>query len=303
MRVTPNSTIRQVVSAVQDRYELLAEAQRRISTGKALGQPSDDPIRAGGILALTSQSSRGEQYLRNVTSVIQELRTTEGAVGQVGDLMSRVRSLAVRASNGALNDSDREAIARQLDQELGELLRIANQRSGGRYLFGGGVGDNAPYVAERDDQGNVIVVNSPPGDAVEPMELAVGEGLHEAVSIPPDELFGLDDRRSLFTVIIALRDAVNVGDADGITGSVSGLDEAIQISSAATALIGARLASAQTTRQRLEDAKLESTQRLSDLADVDVVEAISRYNQEQTYYEMALRTAARIIQPSLLNFL
>jgi flagellar hook-associated protein 3 FlgL len=303
MRITQNSLSRQVIASVQDSFNRMADIQQQMTSGLAIDQPSDDPFKAAQILGVTSASSRGEQYLSNIQTIMQDLNATSSAVGQISDLLARVKSDALSGSNGSTSATDRNAIATQVDQELNQLLQLANQKNGGRYLFGGAKTDAPPYDVTRDGSGEVTAGSTAAQGSDQPFALTVEDEERMDGSLPADDLFSLGAGDSIFQTLIDLRDALRANDTDSITATVDRLGEAVDQTASNSALIGARLSSAQTTQQRLQDAQAQSTQQLSNLADADVVDTISRYNQEQTAYQMALQSAARIIQPSLLDFL
>ncbi len=300
IRVTHNSLVNQSIDAVLDRFRKLSEAQREVSTGKAIDRVSQDPRRGGEILGLTSIVSRGEQYLRNAQSAKHELQTDEAVVGQVNDLLTRVRSLSLRVSNESLSESDRMAIAGQVDQELNELLRIANQKTGRRFVFGG---SETPYITDQDESGKTISIEASLATTREPNETILGDGERMKAGIAANEIFNFGDNQNLFDMVMSLRNSITEGDREGTTQAVGSLDDALDNLEAATALIGTRISAVQNTTSRLEAAQLESTKSLSELADADIVDSISRYNQEEAYYQMSLQVSARIMQKSLLNFI
>jgi len=56
-------------------------------------------------------------------------------------------------------------------------------------------------------------------------------------------------------------------------------------------------------QENYNDKQTLDKERKSQLQDVDLVEAVTRFQEESNAYELALRTAASVIQPSLANFL
>lgn len=300
IRVTHNGLVNQSIDAVTDRFRKLSEAQREVSTGKSIDRISDDPRRGSDIVGLTSTIGRGEQYLRNAQTAKHELQTAESVAQQTNDLLTRVRSLSLRVSNESLSESDRLAIAGQVDQELNELLRIANQKSGRRYIFGG---NDTPYITTLDESGKTVGIEASPATTRQPNEVIMGDGERLKAGIAATDLFEFGDDQNMFDLVMELRDSILEGNREGVTQAVGSLDDALDNLEAATALIGTRIAAVQNTTGRLETAQLESTKTLSDLADADIVESISRYNQEEAYYQMSLQVSARIMQKSLLNFL
>jgi len=291
------------VNQTQDRYERLAVLERQMTSGLLLEKPSDDPQRASEIIAAQNRLNRSRQYLKNSQALAQELMAVETAVGQVSDLVARVRSAALQGANGTLSAADREALAREVDGELDELLRIANQRYGSSYLFGGSSIDAVPFQTTRDDKGNIIAVTLPDAEVAAPLKRLVEEDQTLENSLSPSELFDLGDGDDVFRVIIELRNALRAGDGEALNRTLDRLQGAVDLASSATTLIGSHLQTAQSTVERLQASNLQDENRLSRLADADAIDTITRYNQEQAAYEMALKTAARVIQPTLLDFL
>jgi len=299
-RVTHNSLVNQSIDATQERFRKLADAQREVSTGKSIERVSQDPRRGSAIIDLQSRIGRGEQYLRNAQTAKHDLQTAESVAQQTNDLLTRVRSLSLRVANGSLSESDKVAIAGQVDQELNELLRIANQKSGRRHVFGG---DELPYTTGLDDAGKIVSIEASTATSREPNEVILGDGERLKAGIAAGDIFEYGEGENMFDLVLSLRNSIESNDNEGVTAAVGGLDEALDSLEASTALIGTRIAAVQNTNDRLETAKLESTQAMSELADADVVDSISRYNQEEAYYQMSLQVSARIMQKSLLSFI
>lgn len=299
IRVTQNSLATQTIDAVLDRFARLAKVEKEVSTGKAITRISEDPWRGSEILDYSSELSRIEQYLRNAGTAQSELQTVEASIGQVNDLITRVRSLALQVANGTLNYSDRQSIADQIDQELNELLRIANEKSGRRHIYGG---DESPYNATVGESGRVTSVAVSAFATQNPNELIVGDGVRMCVGIAADDVFSFGGDQNMFDLLISLRDSIVADEQDRVTTAVGELDEALDNIESTTTLIGSRLSAVIETQEKLETANLNATERLSELADADIIEAISRYNQEEAYYKMSLEVTARLMRVSLLDF-
>ena len=66
---------------------------------------------------------------------------------------------------------------------------------------------------------------------------------------------------------------------------------------------GAKVIRMETTLSRLEDYTVNYTKLLSDVEDADITKLITDLAMAENAYQSALNAAAKIIQPSLLNFL
>ena len=303
MRITQDGLTRQLVSRLQEQYSSLANVERQVSTGLLIENPSEDPSRASNILTASSAYKRGTQYLKNANSLFVQLQTTESAVQMTSELVSRSRASAIEGANSSVGQTGRDAIANEINGEIEELLRIANQRYGGRYLFGGSNATDSPYTAVRDENGEVTSVTPPDDGTSAPLEQNIEEGVRIAGSISPGDLFDLGENDDLFKALIDARDALRSGDTDKLNDALGRLEEGVDLTTSATSLVGTRASAAQNTIERLTAAQLESEKRLSELSDADAVETMTRYTQEQAAYEMTLKVAARVIEPSLVDFL
>ena len=66
-------------------------------------------------LRLTERIELNKQYTANGVLLKNSLTTSESVLGNVQDVMERVRTLSIQAGNGTLSHQDRVAIADELD--------------------------------------------------------------------------------------------------------------------------------------------------------------------------------------------
>ncbi|MFN3620187.1 flagellin [Sphingorhabdus sp.] len=88
----------------------LGSAMERLSTGKRINAAKDD---AAGLAVATRMDAkiRGlSQAIRNANDGISLTQTAEGAMGEISNILVRMRELAVQSSNGTISDDDRTAI-------------------------------------------------------------------------------------------------------------------------------------------------------------------------------------------------
>ena len=303
MRITNHRVIEQVVNTIQNRYERLAAVQQQLSTGRRVEKPSDDPGAVSEIMALDSQIRRGKQWMRNLDNGIASMQFTENSLDQVQELLVRVRASGIEGANDTMNSDDRRAIAEEIDQQLRELSLIANRRHGNRYVFGGCELNRTPYnVVENEDGWVTEIVNefNQPANAVEQI---IGENTRMEISLPGDDVFDLGEGESMFGILIDLREALTNDDADAVGDVLPRIDVALEQISSLTASIGSRIGTAQTISEQLTELEDQYTERVSILVDADIVATITHLREEESAYEMALSTAAKVIQPSLVYFL
>ena len=95
----------------------LQTAMERLSSGKRINSASDDAAGLAIASKMTSQISGMNQAVRNSNDGISYAQTAEGALGEVTNMLQRIRELAVQSANGTYSDADRT----NLDVEVTEL--------------------------------------------------------------------------------------------------------------------------------------------------------------------------------------
>ncbi len=98
---------------------------RRLSTGLRIASASDDAAGLAISERLRSQVRSFEQAKRNANDGISMVQTAEGALNEVGDILTRLRELAVQASNGTVSGNDRDTLQQEFGSLVEEVDRIA----------------------------------------------------------------------------------------------------------------------------------------------------------------------------------
>lgn len=114
---------------------------------------------------------------------------------------------------------------------------------------------------------------------------------------------GKVEAQSVFTHLIALRDALLANDTRGITLAGSNIESDLDQVAQARADVGVRSQRVQGQMQRTEDLDIAEKSALSNLQDADVTEVITRFTQLQQQLEASMRVGAQTLQQSLLDYL
>ena len=153
MRLSTVQIFQQGVNAILDRQFELNQTQQQIASGKRVSSPADDPIAAVQILDISEDLNKIDQYARNTTTAESQLALSDSTLGRVGDVLQRVRELAVQGNNATQDAASRRALGAEVQQRLDELLALANTRdANGEYLYAGFQSTQQPFTR----QGGVI---------------------------------------------------------------------------------------------------------------------------------------------------
>ncbi len=116
----------------------LTTAIQRLSSGLRINSAKDDAAGLAISERFTTQIRGLNQAARNANDGISLAQTAEGAMGGAGNILQRVRELAVQSANASNSAGDRQALQNEVGQLVAELDRIAQttEFNGQRLLDG-----------------------------------------------------------------------------------------------------------------------------------------------------------------------
>jgi flagellin len=121
--------------------ELSNQALQRLSSGLRINSAKDDAAGLAISNRFEAQIRGLNQATRNANDGISLAQTAEGALGEAGNILQRVRELAVQSANASNSSSDRQALQDEVNQLVSELDRIATTTNfNGQKLFDGSFG-------------------------------------------------------------------------------------------------------------------------------------------------------------------
>jgi len=139
----------------------LAKSMEKLSSGLRINRAADDAAGLAISEKLNSQVRGLNQAMRNAQDGISLIQTAEGALTETESILQRMRELAVQAANDTLNDQDRDAIKKELDNLVNEVDRIANSTQfNTKFLINGSFATTALtfQVGANYDQYQVIAI-------------------------------------------------------------------------------------------------------------------------------------------------
>ncbi|MDC7691971.1 flagellin N-terminal helical domain-containing protein [Vogesella indigofera] len=117
----------------------LATSLQRLSSGLRVNSAKDDAAGLAIAETMTAAIRGNTQGIRNAYDGTSVAQTSEGALGQIGNNMQRIREIAVQASNGSVSDTNRSQLQKEVDQLTQEISRIIDTTNfnGTKLLTGG----------------------------------------------------------------------------------------------------------------------------------------------------------------------
>jgi flagellar hook-associated protein 3 FlgL len=287
-----------------DRMQLY---QSRLATGKMVRKPSDDPVIAARSLKLRTDVSEIEQYQRNIKDAQSWLELTESTLGNIGDVLHRARELAVQASNGIYGPDDLAKIKEEIGQLRTQIIHFANTTYAGRYIFSGYKTDTKLINDDESDPMfgtfNIDVLNS------ENIKYEIGIGDNININVPGGDLFNAGADTTAGTtgdMIQKMNDfltALDNGDSSAVDAIIGNIDDIMSEVLRVRSDVGARINRLELTGHRLDTDSINFTNLMSKNEDADIAKVILDLKNEENVYRASLAGGARIILPSLIDFL
>ncbi|MGE0372688.1 MAG: flagellar hook-associated protein FlgL [Gammaproteobacteria bacterium] len=226
MRVSTNQINLIAMNSILDQQTRVARTQEQLSTGKRILSPSDDPSGTSALIGYRQSLDTITQYQENITAARQRLQREESALGSVGNVLDRIRELALQANNSALSAEDRRYIAVEVRQNLDEIMTVANTTdANGEYIFAGHQGRIEPFSRSSTSE---YVYSGDSGQRF----LQIGATQQVAIGDPGDDVFMRirtgngsfsvrNDLANLGNGVIAAGSVTNRADYDGDVYTVS----------------------------------------------------------------------------------
>ncbi|WP_377887330.1 flagellar hook-associated protein FlgL [Alkalihalobacillus sp. R86527] len=291
MRITQQMLTQNVTNQMNRNLTRLERANEEVSTGKRINKPSDDPMGTEKSLKLSSELANNVQFERNADYAQSWLEVTEQSLSSVSDLLQRANEIGLQGANGINSPDELKNLGKEIDQLRDELENLANTKLDGKYIFNGQKTDQ-PIVIE--ESGNIINDDQPLNQRLSPFSSMT-------INVHAGEVFGGED--NLFKSLDDLSATLKSGNESGLQDAIGRIEKGSdQVLNKWTSL-GAKQSRVESLSQRLKEENVSLQKLVSKNEDVDIAEAIMKLKSEESVYQASLASSAKIIQPSLMDFL
>jgi flagellar hook-associated protein 3 FlgL len=271
--------------------QLLLEAQIKVATGKRINKPSDDPIGMGKVLDYRKIISSIEQYNENIIHGKNQLEITSTILDEIDTLLNEAKEWAQEFGSGS--DASASAALLEIKGLYDSIMDLANTKIGNNYIFAGHETNIAPFSR---DANYTATYSGDDGD----FKVMVGDNVQVKINATGQDIF--DGGTDVFGALEDLINALEANDPAAAFAQVANLQSSIdQVQGVATetSVYYNRLESSENF---LIKYKSNIEEMLIDTEDVNAEEAIIEMQLQELAYTTCLETAARIIQPSLVDF-
>jgi flagellar hook-associated protein 3 FlgL len=290
-RVTQRAIADRSLHGLNGNLAAMGRIQEQLSSGRQVARPSDDPTGTVSALQIRSDMNRMSQWARNASDGLGWLGTIDNTLTGLQPAVRRARELVLQGmSTGNIDANARTAIAAEIEQLREHMLTFANTRYLDRPVFGGTTTSGTAY----DAAGTFI------GDA-NPVVRTVGANSRVRVDFTGPEIFEAGGA-SLFEVMAQIADHLRTNPG-ALEQDLARLDTLTANLHSRIADVGARYSRVEQARTRADDLHLELMTRVNEIESIDLPRAIMQLSLQRTAYEAALGATARVVQPSLMDFL
>lgn len=295
-RITQRLMVQHSLTSLQLGMGRLSDTQEKLSTGRQINRPSDSPTGTNDAMRMRAQIAADDQHARNAQDGLAWMGTTDSTMQSMLDQVRRARDLLVQASSTGSNGPDAlAAIGSELGQIKESLFGLANTQHLGRPIFGGTTGKPAAFAKDATT-GAVTFV----GDTND-VKRQIGTGVTVAINVNGDTAFQDASGNNLFNIVQDAIDALGSSTATGT--ALDQLDSVTENMKTSLADLGARYSRVEDTQTRLAGTTLDNKASLSDIENVDLAEATMNLQLQEVAYQASLGATARVLQPSLVDFL
>ena len=272
-------------------HRLRRQALRVVSIGLALLLPIPDPGIGHGVEDVDNQIGEHvhdtyDEHDRRDRVQVEPGRGREGILPQSWP------------SNDVLNDEQRSEIANEIDQMLEAVFRISNTNREGEFIFSGTDKDTQTFEAIRDDNGEIIGINFKGNN--EEREINIGLGEQVAKNIGGGITFQ-NPGGDVFKSLLNLRD--NLRNGESLMMDIGDIRKALNFTLDQVTELNTRFQVLELARERLESSQIINRNLLSLTEDADLAQLLVDLTNHQNILQANLAVGARVIPPTLLQFI
>ncbi len=293
MRITQSILYDTFVNDIMRMQRSIYEDSKKLSSGKEVNAPSDDPVKTNAILTSDTLLANLNQYQRNIDSTLTYLATADQTFSSTKDVLSRLQEITASMASGFVDAGARSNAAIEVQTLLDQLISFGNTQVDGKYMFSGYKTDTVAfdsvgtYGGDTNRHGVRIDANSTVTVGINGGTVFTGVG------------GGID----IYQAVTDLVTALNADDGAGVLAAIGTLETSFDQISDAMSDVGAKLSRINAASGNIENLRLRTRIHLSELEDVDIIEVVSSLQGTQAALEASLMSAGKVFNVNIFNYL
>ncbi len=294
MRVNPNPLPNLLAALSQTEQQINRDLQQTAS-GQTIDVPSDNPTGAAMLVRNNGQTAELDQFLKSTASISGGMQSADSALNSVITALQRAITLGTQGASSTVSDSDRAALATEVQGIREELLNIGNLSYQGKFVFGGTETQSPPFVMDSSSPSGVRYVGNS-----ETNNVTLGSHLSVPSNIPGNQLFsapGNDMFQGIQDLITALQNGTQIDSA------VNAVSAAYQHVNSQRVFFGNAMNQMNAQQTCLKSEITQLAQQQNAIAGTDLSRVLSDLVNAQTSREATLEAISRTQQSNLFSYI
>ena len=231
----------------------------RISSGQRINSAADDAAGLAISSRMATQLDGLSMSIRNASDGVSFVQVESGALSSITENLQRIRELSLQSGNGALNDSDRQALQKEADQ----LLEATNS------------------ILETSNFNGVQLLNDDKSQ-----QFQVGPNVSDTIAIDGKNIQEALTSEGLFDI--------NLSTQAGASAALSALDNSLGVVSERNSELGAVANRFDSTINNLQESRINTAEAKSRIADTDIAKEASELSAKliQNQAQIAIQAQA-----------
>ncbi|KEJ02835.1 flagellin [Clostridium botulinum A2B3 87] len=319
MRITNKMMANSFMTDMNNNLENLNRINQQSSSGKNFSKPSHNPAGVIRSMQLHTGIDANEQYNKNISNVINWLDVTDTALDQIGKQLGKIRDKLEEAGNAGYGETERKALKDEVNGIIASMSQTLNTNFDGKYVFSGTRVTGKPTGIQKDGttkNNSIDYINKdgsmpldPAGDEYKQMngklKAEISEGVVMEYNVTATEVLQGDvDLRKLLENIVNHLDSDDPKEINKLYGEDLGnIDKALDNVLRIRAEVGAKQNRMEAAKEMNKETNFNMTEILSNIEDVNYAEKHMEFAVLQAVYISSLQTSAKILQPTLMDYL
>jgi flagellar hook-associated protein 3 FlgL len=303
MRVTNSMMANSHLNNLQNNLQRLDKLNLQMDTGKQVNRLSDDPYKAIKIINLKHEIEEMDKYNYNCDETKGFLETTDESLDQLGSIASEIKEALTQAASGTNGPDEINSIGQKINELIKQAGTVLNTSYAGKNVLGGTATDEKPVEVVTNTDGTVsIQINSKHSDLLkldEEMEVELSPGININYNVNLKDFDGQKNLNSLNDISKAFADK----DQAKIGKLIENIDTMLSDIVNTRAVVGAKTNTVDAMKENNEENIINMKGEFSQKQDVDLMQKYIELTQAQMTYSASLQVGAKIIQPTILDFL
>lgn len=264
MRITGHRMIDLAAASTAKSQEAVAARSAEVTSGLRVAKPSDDPTAYAAAERAKVRKTVAEGTGAAVKTSRDRLEETDGALGNIGEILSRVQELAVQGANGSYNAGDRAELGAEVQSLFQSAVGFANtQSTSGEYLLGGSQSLTPPFDANGAYLGDAFARTIPATQNSDAFSTVAGSRLTAA--------FGVD----VLPLLARVATALSANDLPSLQIGLADLSTAVQQVGLSRTVTGSAMNVLDATAIARDQLAVHLTEEVSRNVEVDAIAAAS----------------------------